>query len=316
MKTHRTSEASSPLHAVSEKGVGQESQSWAHPSHDVTRRDANFFFPMNSGGAVSTLVQPKLSADGASEANTGRPATEQSVLSVAEQASGYSMSDVNVHYNSEKPRMIGADAYAMGSDIHLGPGAEQHLPHEAWHVVQQKQGRVKPTIQAYGLEVNADSVLENEADRMGAEMMQRFSTQPRTENLQVPQGVTQPVIQGNTIPTNFGLFHSSALQETRTPYGEVGMQIAIAFHPEKADVDAKKIALSQSVKAIDKNGPLESDPELAKRIVPEGEAGAGYRLDRGPSENNPVYGAADLLPNQTLKDTPMDGNPDPKEETK
>jgi hypothetical protein len=25
------------------------------------------------------------------------------------------------------------------------PGQEQHLPHEAWHVVQQKQGRVKPT---------------------------------------------------------------------------------------------------------------------------------------------------------------------------
>ena len=28
-------------------------------------------------------------------------------------------------------------------DIHLGPGQEKHLPHEAWHVVQQKQGQSK-----------------------------------------------------------------------------------------------------------------------------------------------------------------------------
>ena len=32
-----------------------------------------------------------------------------------------------------------------GQDIHIGPGQEQHLPHEAWHVVQQKRNRVKPT---------------------------------------------------------------------------------------------------------------------------------------------------------------------------
>lgn len=35
--------------------------------------------------------------------------------------------------------------YSQGTDIHIGPGQEKHLPHEAWHVVQQKQGRVKPT---------------------------------------------------------------------------------------------------------------------------------------------------------------------------
>ncbi|HAP61901.1 MAG TPA: hypothetical protein DCR93_21180, partial [Cytophagales bacterium] len=34
-----------------------------------------------------------------------------------------------------------------GTDIHLAPGQQKHLPHEAWHVVQQKQGRVKPTLQ-------------------------------------------------------------------------------------------------------------------------------------------------------------------------
>jgi len=49
-----------------------------------------------------------------------------------------------------EPAKLGALAYARGSDIHLGPGQEQHLAHEAWHVVQQKQGRVAATAQLKG----------------------------------------------------------------------------------------------------------------------------------------------------------------------
>ncbi|MCA8830315.1 eCIS core domain-containing protein [Hymenobacter pini] len=64
-----------------------------------------------------------------------------------ENLSGHSLDDVRVHYNSSKPAQLQAHAYAQGTDIHLAPGQEQHLPHEAWHVVQQKQGRVQPTIQ-------------------------------------------------------------------------------------------------------------------------------------------------------------------------
>ena len=63
-----------------------------------------------------------------------------------ENLSGYSMDDVKVHYNSDKPASQ-ARAYAQGTDIHLGSDQEKHLPHTAWHVVQQKQGRVKPTRQ-------------------------------------------------------------------------------------------------------------------------------------------------------------------------
>ena len=46
----------------------------------------------------------------------------------------------------------------------LGSGQEAHLPHEAWHVVQQKQGRVKPTLQMKGAAINDDGALEREAD--------------------------------------------------------------------------------------------------------------------------------------------------------
>jgi Domain of unknown function (DUF4157) len=84
-----------------------------------------------------------------------------------EALSGISMDDVKVHYNSLKPRQIGALAYTQGTDIYLAPGQEQHLSHEAWHVVQQKQGRVAPTMQAKGLGVNDDRGLEQEATAMG-----------------------------------------------------------------------------------------------------------------------------------------------------
>lgn len=84
-----------------------------------------------------------------------------------EYLSGLDLSDVRVHYNSDKPKNLQALAYAQGNDIFLGPGQEKYLPHEAWHVVQQKQGRVKPTMQFKGVEINDDTELEKEADIMG-----------------------------------------------------------------------------------------------------------------------------------------------------
>jgi hypothetical protein len=34
----------------------------------------------------------------------------------------------------------------IGTAVFLAPGQEHHLPHEAWHVVQQQQGRVTKTL--------------------------------------------------------------------------------------------------------------------------------------------------------------------------
>ena len=84
-----------------------------------------------------------------------------------EHLSGLSMDDVKVHYNSPKPAQLSAHAYAQGTDIHLGSGQEKHLPHEAWHVVQQKQGRVRPTVRTGGVNINDSIELENEATSKG-----------------------------------------------------------------------------------------------------------------------------------------------------
>ena len=88
-----------------------------------------------------------------------------------EKLSGIAMDDVKVHYNSSQPAKLKAHAYAQGNQIYLGAGQEKHLAHEAWHVIQQKQGRVKPTLQRQGLNINDNAALEKEADVMGQRSM-------------------------------------------------------------------------------------------------------------------------------------------------
>jgi hypothetical protein len=98
-----------------------------------------------------------------------------------ENLSGLAMDDVKVHRNSDQPAQLNAHAYAQGTDIHLGPGQEKHLPHEAWHVVQQKQGRVKPTMQMKAkVDINDDPGLEKEADVMGMKAMGHASEAPES----------------------------------------------------------------------------------------------------------------------------------------
>nr|WP_295076409.1 DUF4157 domain-containing protein [uncultured Roseateles sp.] len=91
------------------------------------------------------------------------------------QLSGVDLGAVKVHRNSAKPAQLNALAYAQGQDIHLGPGQEQHLPHEAWHLVQQAQGRVSSTRQLKGTNINDDVALEREADQMGERALQQAS---------------------------------------------------------------------------------------------------------------------------------------------
>lgn len=103
------------------------------------------------------------------ENRTGLP---DHVKAGIESISGFDMSNVRVHFNSSQPAQLNALAYTQGTDIHVAPGQEQHLPHEAWHVVQQKQGRVQPTLQLKGEQINDDQRLEQEADVMGQKASQ------------------------------------------------------------------------------------------------------------------------------------------------
>jgi hypothetical protein len=124
------------------------------------------------------------------ENNTGLPDTLKTGV---ENLSGISLDDVNVHYNSEKPAQLQAHAYASGTDIHLAAGQEKHLPHEAWHVVQQKQGRVRPTLQMKaGVNINDDEGLEKEADVMGEKALQMKGWESGERNI---RHTARPVVQ-------------------------------------------------------------------------------------------------------------------------
>jgi hypothetical protein len=121
--------------------------------------------------ALSDAMQPSTPAVApvqcaAKPNHTGLP---DQLKSRIESLSGMSLDHVKVRYNSDKPARLQAHAYAQGNEIHLGAGQEKHLPHEAWHVVQQAQGRVRPTVQMKGDAVNDDPSLEKEADMMGAQ---------------------------------------------------------------------------------------------------------------------------------------------------
>ncbi|MGH1339887.1 MAG: DUF4157 domain-containing protein [Aureispira sp.] len=84
-----------------------------------------------------------------------------------EAETGYNMDEVRVHKNSKLPAEMGALAYAEGKDIYVGQGEEQHIPHEAWHVVQQAKGGVSPTCKISGEGVNTEGALEAEAEAEG-----------------------------------------------------------------------------------------------------------------------------------------------------
>jgi len=111
--------------------------------------------------------------------STGLP---DNLKSGVEKLSGESLNDVQVHRNSDQPAQMQAHAFAQGNQIHVAPGQEKHLPHEAWHVAQQKQGRVKPTTQMKGqIPVNDDKGLEHEADVMGAKALQKGTLDKPTQ---------------------------------------------------------------------------------------------------------------------------------------
>lgn len=109
-----------------------------------------------------------------------------------EALSGLSMAGVTVHRNSPEPARLNALAFARDSAIHLGPGQDSLLPHEAWHVAQQRRGGVRPTARVAGVAVNEDGGLEREADAMGRQAA--VLGERRTGDLAPPAdsgGVTQ-----------------------------------------------------------------------------------------------------------------------------
>ena len=139
---------------------------------------------------------------GLKEAAKNRTGLPNTLKSGMESNTGIDLSDVKVHYNSPEPSQLNAHAFAKGNNIHLAPGQSKHLPHELGHVVQQKEGRVKPNNSVNGEQINDDSTLENEATKLGNDALNSPSDSTAAEDKNIVK-TTQLVSQlkGDTIET-------------------------------------------------------------------------------------------------------------------
>ena len=233
-------------------------------------------------GAIPAAPIQRQAEAGAASGRTGLPGGLKAGI---EALSGFDMSDVRVSFNSDKPARYRALAYAQGSDIHLGPGQERHLAHEAWHVVQQRQGRVKPTMQMAGAGVNDDAALEAEADAMGREAMQRQSAPAaRPARRAAGSGAIQRRV-GLEIEIAVPSDDLTALQIT-------GLQNYVTgIHP--AAPTALQIAHAQGLADAGRVGTYQG-------VIPPGMANAGFHVDtdhddrvRSPQGTWPPKEAAD-----------------------
>lgn len=212
---------------------------------------------------VSSTVQREEATQPSTENLTGMP---DNLKSGIESLSGYSMDDVQVHYNSAKPAQLQAFAYAQGSDIHIAPGQEKHLPHEAWHVVQQKQGRVQPTMQLQGVNVNDNEGLEKEADVMGRKAMQRRTTD--NHDFKVINRKSK-LIQREVIIDEYKVSTPTLVGQS---WQNIGALIKIRYKHNSLDGfdDGDKIYLIQSVKDTIKKIPYNcnrANPEKSHRTL-------------------------------------------------
>jgi len=145
------------------KSMQSFGKSGISPTHPASSKQLN-------SSPSFPAIQRKISNNNAQKTAVGNNKTglPENLKTGVEQLSSVSLDDVKVHYNSSAPAQLHAHAYAQGTDIHVAPGQEKHLPHEAWHVVQQKQGRVQATTQLKGnVNINDNESLENEATQMG-----------------------------------------------------------------------------------------------------------------------------------------------------
>lgn len=85
--------------------------------------------------------------------------------------------NVRVHNNSARAAEFFGRSFTHRSDPHFPrPLEEDRIPHEAWHAVQPRLGRVRPTVQLKLAVGPANDHYEQEADRVAASVMSESGT--------------------------------------------------------------------------------------------------------------------------------------------
>lgn len=135
-----------------------------------------------------------------------------------EQESGFDLSKVRVHYNSDEPMKVGALAYTKGLDIYIGKGNEKYLEHELRHVVQQMKGEAKATETISGQKVDSSDKMEKEANTNTTTSTPLKNLQESTPSGDViqRQAITKEAAQAqmDIVGGDF-----KGISEIKTPYG-------------------------------------------------------------------------------------------------
>ncbi|WP_186061127.1 eCIS core domain-containing protein [Burkholderia gladioli] len=204
-----------------------------------------------------------------------------------ESLSGYSLDKVKVSYNSSRPAQLMAHAYARGHEIHIAPGKQAHLPHEAWHLVQQAQGRVANTTQAAGLPVNDDDALEREADVMGRKAAglspDRAAGTPAT--LAPLPAAASPAAAG---PAQLGKFNDEERKRLfeKLARSRVRNKFKKARPKGRRRIIKKQAKFNYGYKEADLARLLGGDPDAGQALIP-------YNPQLNP-DINPAYSQIDL----------------------
>jgi uncharacterized protein DUF4157 len=269
---------------------------------------------LQTGGAVSRVVQRKAPAlDGAPQVDASQAvhaaaehgiAGSSSPLPYADQiqrAFGHhDVSNIQAHSDGAAEtgaHAMGAQAFATGNHVAFAGTPDLHTAaHEAAHVVQQRGGvHLKG-----GVGVEDDSY-ERHADAVADRVVAGESAQELLDQHAPAKGATSsgpnPAVQRAPKASHYGTF-----TDEKYAISGGGLDMTLKFTPND-QVDATKIGLSQTARATVGGNKIASDPNVAKRMGPDGSF-----VDRISDKNTPVYGSDNLGPGKGLSDTPQSNN--------
>ncbi len=203
-----------------------------------------------------------------------------------------SLDGVRVHTDAESQASadaIGARAYTVGKDIHLGSegirtsGDERRelLAHEVVHTLQQGAGtNAKRDVGS------RDDSFERQADRLAAPFH-------RSDGLQVSNGtIGEGVLKGASaiqrkVSTHYGEFEDYRYQDLTDAAGTpVGVEMYLKFEPG-VEARADLIGMSQALEARIR-GARRTDGIRGVHQASSG-VGTGYYIDRNEGYPNPLY---------------------------
>ena len=275
------------------------SETTKYPAESYASKD---FLQSYQLKANSSKKQTQLAVLQKKANNTGLP---ENVKNNTESISGISLDDVKVNYNSNKPAQLNAHAYAEGSNIHVAPGQEKHIGHEAWHVVQQKQGRVKPTTEVGGIPINDNKSLESEADKMGQQTSKEDTSKNKVQLKEKSKGnsVAQLAIESQEAMTG-GLTiaqRKAKLALAGLTDGPKILKKAGIFNEEEAQEAEKSVSDNAAEEAAEEAAVAEQ--EASNEILQDGED--SVQENEGSEISEPVPSVP-----EKPKDTPELKTPD------